>query len=134
MKAVTFGLLCVLVLALTPVPAGVHAQGRGEGRGALTPRDLFYVAVPGRVNDIGYGGVGTLLATMSANTRLREVLLPVLMLPIAIPALLASVKCTAGALDGRPFDEWSSWFGLLVAFDLTMLGASFLTYDFIVEE
>jgi heme exporter protein B len=83
---------------------------------------------------IGYGGIGTLLATMSSNTRLREVLLPVLLLPIAIPALLAAVKCTAGALDGREFAEWANWFGLLVAFDLVMLGASFLVYDFIVED
>ena len=83
---------------------------------------------------IGYGGVGTLLSTMSSNTRLREVLLPVLLLPIAIPALLAAVKCTAGVLDGRAFEDWSSWFGLLIAFDLTMLGASFLVYDFVVED
>ncbi len=83
---------------------------------------------------IGYGGIGTLLATMAANTRLREVLLPVLLLPIAIPALLAAVKCTAGALDGRDFSEWSNWFGLLVAFDLVMLGAAFLVYDFVVED
>jgi heme exporter protein B len=83
---------------------------------------------------IGYGGIGTLLSTMAANTRLREVLLPVLLFPIAIPALLAAVKCTAGALDGRAFDEWSNWFGLLVAFDLIMLGAAFLVYDFVVED
>lgn len=83
---------------------------------------------------IGYGSVGTLLATMAANTRLREVLLPVLLLPIALPALLAAVKCTAGVLDARPFEEWSNWFGLLVAFDLVMLGAAFLVYDFVVED
>jgi heme exporter protein B len=83
---------------------------------------------------VGYGGVGTLLATMSSNTRLREVLLPVLLLPIAIPALLAAVKCTAGVLDGRAFEDWSNWFGLLIAFDLTMLGTSFLVYDFVVED
>jgi heme exporter protein B len=83
---------------------------------------------------VGYGGIGTLLATMAANTRLREVLLPVLLLPIAIPALLAAVKCTAGALDGRDFAEWSNWFGLLIAFDLIMLGAAFLVYDFVVED
>jgi heme exporter protein B len=81
---------------------------------------------------IGYGGIGTLLSTMAANTRLREVLLPVLLLPI--PALLAAVKCTAGVLDGRAFEDWSNWFGLLVAFDLVMLGAAFLVYDFVVED
>ena len=83
---------------------------------------------------IGYGGIGTLLSTMSANTRLREVLLPVLLLPIAIPALLAAVKCTAGVLDGREFADWSNWFGLLVAFDLVMIGTAFLVYDFVVED
>ena len=96
----------------------------------LQPTILFIVAL----GTIGYGGIGTLLATMSSNTRLREVLLPVLLLPIAIPALLAAVKCTAGALDGREFAEWANWFGLLVAFDLVMLGTSFLVYDFIVED
>ncbi len=96
----------------------------------LQPMIIFIVAL----GTIGYAGIGTLLATMAANTRLREVLLPVLLLPIAIPALLAAVKCTSGALDGREFAEWSNWFGLLVAFDLLMLGAAFLVYDFVVED
>ena len=96
----------------------------------LQPTIIFIVAL----GTIGYGGIGTLLATMSSNTRLREVLLPVLLLPITIPALLAAVKCTAGALDGREFADWANWFGLLVAFDLVMLGTSFLVYDFIVED
>jgi heme exporter protein B len=96
----------------------------------LQPTILLIVAL----GTIGYGGIGTLLATMAANTRLREVLLPVLLLPIAIPALLAAVKCTAGALDGREFADWANWFGLLVAFDLVMIGAAFLVYDFVVED
>jgi heme exporter protein B len=96
----------------------------------LQPAIIVIVAL----GTIGYGGIGTLLSTMSANTRLREVLLPVLLLPIAIPALLAAVKCTAGALDGREFAEWANWFGLLVAFDLVMLGAAFLVYDYVVED
>jgi heme exporter protein B len=96
----------------------------------LQPAIILIVAL----GTIGYGGIGTLLSTMAANTRLREVLLPVLLLPIAIPALLAAVKCTAGALDGRDFVEWANWFGLLVAFDLVMLGAAFLVYDFVVED
>jgi heme exporter protein B len=96
----------------------------------LQPAIIFIVML----GTAGYGGIGTLLSTMSANTRLREVLLPVLLLPIAIPALLAAVKCTSGALDGRPFDEWSNWFGLLVAFDLVMVGAAFLVYEYVVEE
>ncbi len=93
--------------------------------------EIILIVVLGTV---GYAGIGTLFSTMAANTRLRDVLLPVLLLPIAIPALLAAVKCTAGALDARPFEDWSSWFGLLCAFDLVMLGAAFLVYDFVVED
>lgn len=83
---------------------------------------------------IGLAGVGTLLATMAANTRLRDVLLPILMLPVALPALLAAVKSTAGALDDTLFELWSNWLALLAAYDLALVGVAFLTFDFIVED
>jgi heme exporter protein B len=83
---------------------------------------------------IGFAGVGTLLATMAASTRLRDVLLPILMLPVALPALLAAVKCTAGALDDAPLILWSNWLALLVAYDLALVGLAVLTFEFIVED
>ncbi len=83
---------------------------------------------------IGFAGVGTLLATMAASTRLRDVLLPILMLPVALPALLAAVKCTAGALDDLPFILWSNWLALLAAYDLALVGLAVLTFEFIVED
>jgi heme exporter protein B len=83
---------------------------------------------------IGFAGVGTLLAAMAASTRLRDVLLPILMLPVALPALLAAVKCTAGALDDAPIELWSNWLALLVAYDLALVGLALLTFDFIVED
>jgi heme exporter protein B len=83
---------------------------------------------------IGFAGVGTLMATMAASTRLRDVLLPILMLPVALPALLAAVKSTAGALDDTPIEFWGNWLALLVAYDLALVGLAFLTFDFIVED
>jgi len=83
---------------------------------------------------IGFAGIGTLLATMAANTRLRDVLLPILMLPVALPAILAAVKCTAGALDDAPFELWSNWLALLVAYDLALGGLAVLTFEFILED
>lgn len=82
----------------------------------------------------GFAAVGTLLAAMSASTRLRDMLLPILMLPVALPALLAAVKCTAGALDNTPFEFWSNWLGLLVAYDLGLGGVAVLTFEFVVED
>ncbi len=64
MKAFKLGLLCFLML-LMRVPDDV----RGQGRGGATQRDLLYVAVPGRVNDIGYGGIGILVFDANKNFR-----------------------------------------------------------------
>jgi heme exporter protein B len=83
---------------------------------------------------IGLAGVGTLLAAMAASTRLRDVLLPILMLPVALPAILAAVKCTAGALDDAPFVLWGNWLALLAAYDLALGGLAVLTFEFIVED
>ena len=71
---------------------------------------------------------------MANSTRLREVMLPILMLPVALPALLAAVKCTAGALDDAPIELWGNWLGLLIAYDLALGGIALLTFDFIVED
>lgn len=93
-----------------------------------------YIFLTVVLGTIGFAGVGTLLASMAANTRLRDVLLPILMLPIALPAILAAVKCTAGALDDAPIILWGHWLALLVAYDLALIGVAFLTFDFVIEE
>ena len=53
--------------------------------------------------------------------RAREVLLPLLMLPVIAPLLLAAVKATTAALGGDPFGELGAWLQLLAGFDIVML-------------
>jgi heme exporter protein B len=83
---------------------------------------------------IGFAGVGTILSAMTAQTRAREVLLPILLLPVAAPVLIAAVKATAGILDGLPMSEIARWWQLLVAFDLIFPAIAFMTFDFVVKE
>lgn len=83
---------------------------------------------------LGFTAVGSLLSAMSANTRAREILLPVLLFPISVPILIATVKSTGPMLAGRPFSEVAGWFRLLVVFDLLFLAVSSLTFEYIVEE
>jgi heme exporter protein B len=83
---------------------------------------------------VGFAAVGTLLAAIAASTRMREVMLPVLLFPILVPLLVASVKITDGVLASRPFDEYSNWFNLLVAYDIIFLVIAFLVFDFVLEE
>lgn len=83
---------------------------------------------------VGFAGVGTLLSAMTAQTRAREVLLPILLLPVAAPVLIAAVKATAGILDRLALSQIAVWLRLLVAFDLVFPAVAFMTFDYIVKE
>jgi heme exporter protein B len=83
---------------------------------------------------VGYAALGTLLAAMAVNTRAREVLLPVLLLPLAIPVLLPAVQATGRLLDGAPLAEVEGWVGLLVGYDLVVVAVSMLTFGTVLEE
>jgi heme exporter protein B len=82
----------------------------------------------------GYAAVGTLLAAIAVNTRAREVMLPVLLLPLMVPVLIAAVKTTGGLLEGGTLAELGGWVRLLVAYDLIIVAASMLTFGYVVEE
>jgi heme exporter protein B len=82
----------------------------------------------------GVAAVGTFYAGLTVRLRAREVMLPLLMLPILAPLLLAAVKATAAALSGDPFGELGAWLGLLVAFDVVMIAAGAATYGFLLED
>ena len=83
---------------------------------------------------LGFAGVGTLFSAMAVHTRSREVMLPVLLFPIVVPAMIAAVKATGGILDGLLFSEIARWLRLLAVFDVVFLAISFMTFDYVVEE
>ena len=57
-----------------------------------------------------------------------------MLFPVIIPAMLAAVRLTSAILDNVPFDEVSQWLALLVAFDVIFIAASFMLFEFVVEE
>lgn len=86
------------------------------------------------IGTIGFSAVGTLFSAMSLNTRLREVLLPILYFPIIIPVLINSINITASILSGSTLSENGSSLQLLIAFDIIFLAAGVLLYEYIIEE
>ncbi|NIO40955.1 MAG: ABC transporter permease, partial [Burkholderiales bacterium] len=78
----------------------------------LRPSVLMVVAL----GTIGYASVGTLFSTMAVNTRAREVMLPILLLPVSIPVFLSAVNATAGFLAGNPLSDVTDWLRLLIAY------------------
>ncbi len=83
---------------------------------------------------LGFAGVGTLFSAMAVHTRSREVMLPVLLFPVVVPAMIAAVKATGGILDGQPVSEIAHWLRLLAVFDVVFFAISFMTFDYVVEE
>jgi heme exporter protein B len=82
----------------------------------------------------GFVTLGTFYASMASRSRAREVLLPLLLFPMLVPVLLASVEATGALLQGDPMGEAGRWIRLLVSFDVIFLGASILAFGAVIEE
>ena len=82
---------------------------------------------------IGFAAVGTLLSSVSVNTRAREVMLPLLLFPISVPVVIAAVKITASLLDPTTVEDPAIWWQLLIAFDVIFLAVSSLVFEYTVE-
>ncbi len=83
---------------------------------------------------VGFAAVGTLFSALSANTRARDIMLPILFFPIVSPLIIAAVESTALAMDGRPWAEMVEWLGIMAAFDAIFLVVSTLVFEYVVEE
>lgn len=82
---------------------------------------------------LGLSAVGTLFGAMAAQVRARELLFPVLLLPVQIPLLLATVSATQIVLAGQPLTEAASWLKLLAAADIIYLVVGLLSFEFILD-
>ncbi len=81
---------------------------------------------------VGIAAVGTLFAAIAANTRAREVLLPLLVFPLIVPIVIGAVKATQALVS--PVSGDAPWLGLIIAFDVIFLSISAITFQYVVEE
>lgn len=78
---------------------------------------------------IGYVAMGTLFASMSVRTRARELMLSVVLFPLAAPGLLAGVVATRELFGGTPWDEVLDWLRVLAAFDLIAIVCGLVLFE-----
>jgi heme exporter protein B len=85
---------------------------------------------------LGISITGTLLAAMTVQTRAREALLPIVMLPVVLPVMLAAVNATNKiiAIKPVPFSDWSVWLQVLIAVNLIYFVLSLMIFRFVIEE
>ena len=126
-KALT-NLLFVLGVQALAVPAVALFYNVPLGERALALAGIALLAAVGLV------AVGTLFSAMTVNTRLAELLLPVLALPFFVPIILPAAQTTARLLAGRPAAEAVPWLKLLLAFDIVFVVACTLAYPHTIED
>jgi len=126
-KALT--LICILSLAsLTIVGIFVIFFNVSLGQNVFVLLAVVFGGI------VGLSALGTTFATIAVRTRTREVMLPLLLIPLAIPLLIACVEVTAAIIGARDLADEGHWLRLLVAFDIIFLALGYLTYPAILEE
>jgi heme exporter protein B len=85
---------------------------------------------------IGLASTGTVFSAVAAQARLRELLLPLLLLPVLAPVLIASTEATIDVLrgPGQLSKVWLTWLAFLACFDVIFLTAAWMVGEYLLEE
>lgn len=102
--------------------------------GAELSSTTGYIVLPLLLGTIGMAGIGTFMATMTMDTRGKDVLLAILLIPVIFPLLYACVSATSVALLGVVGQMTTFWRSLLLAggYDIIVLAAAWALYEFVV--
>lgn len=91
---------------------------------------LFLVILLGT---IGFCVLGTIMSALTLRARARELLLPLVLFPLMIPVILATIRCMESVLRNGEFGEALSWLKLLVGFDVIFITMGILIFDWVIE-
>ena len=96
--------------------------------------DFMLMAVPLAVGTIGVAGIGTLLSTITVNTRGKDVMLAVLFVPLIFPLLYACASATTVVVGAEGYlDVFTQSMALAGGYDVIMLLVSWVLYDFVIS-
>jgi len=85
------------------------------------------------LGSVGIAIAGTAISAISAQARMRELLLPLLLLPLLTPVLVVSATVTGSLLDRDPVVQWKG-IAFLGVFDLVFLTALWIFGQYFLEE
>ncbi|OEF96160.1 transcriptional regulator [Desulfuribacillus alkaliarsenatis] len=91
---------------------------------------LIFVLLIGMV---GFIAVGTFLAALASNSRMSDMLLPIILFPISVPLIIAGVESTSLIFQGASFAEISQWVYLILVFDIVFLVVPYMLFDYVME-
>ena len=83
---------------------------------------------------LGFTSVGTLFSALAMNIRARDIMLPILFLPLVVPVIIGAVETTTCVLAGGPWSDMLTWLEIMIAFDIIYLVVATLMFEFVIEE
>jgi heme exporter protein B len=103
----------------------------GPGLGGALPA-LLPILVLG---DLGLAAVGALVSALAVETRVRELIVPLLLLPLLVPLLIACAQATEPLFrqDQGP-EDLGRWLGLLTLYDVVFVLLSVAVFDYLLED
>jgi heme exporter protein B len=119
----------LVVLELVVVP--VFAVFFLDSARALPPLGLVLVLA-----DLGLAATGTLISSMAVNSRARDLLAPLVLLPLAVPLSIAATGAIEPllALGGPGYERFGTWLAVLGLYDLIFLLVGYAVFDFLLED
>jgi heme exporter protein B len=86
--------------------------------------------------DLGLAATGVVVSAMAANSRARDLLVPLVLLPLLVPVMIAAANAAQSLLaaQGPTYGGIGKWVGMLALYDMTFIAVGFAVYDFLLED
>jgi heme exporter protein B len=123
--------LLVYLAVLEAVAVPVFALFFLDSAAGLAP--LLAVLI---LADLGLAATGTLISSMAVNSRARDLLVPLVLLPLVVPLMIAATGATEPLLaaGGPGFHRFGTWLAVLGLYDLVFLLVGYAVFDFLLED
>jgi heme exporter protein B len=86
--------------------------------------------------DLGLAVTGTIVSAIAVNSRARDLLGPLIMLPLLVPVMIAAAGAAEPLLaaDGPSYADFGQWVAVLALYDVVFLLVGYAVYDFLLED
>lgn len=121
----TVAVMLLIEVVVVPLMAILYNLDLWGALAALLPVSIL--------GTVGFASIGALYGALTMSLRAREVLLPLLLLPVTVPVILCAVKATGYVLAGQ-YGDLRSWVELLLAFDIVFVTVGLLTFEHAVGD
>ena len=122
--------LYLVALELVALPA-FDLLLLGPGLGGALPELLPILLLA----DLGLAAVGALIAALAVESRAREVIVPLLLLPLLVPVIIAAARATEPLLAaGQSPEDLGKWLGFLALYDVVFVLVSIAVFDYLLDD